>query len=327
LPSIRDYWNVDSRFPEHKIVTFMTLLHFEQIKRFMHISDCTIPPLHWYSKLDLLTSHIQTISKSICILSSNVSIDEMIVRFAGQTCGTVRTNSAKFLKILKIDKKLDWDTLSGVVVDNGPVTMLTTIHEVTGDECRIERVRRQPREISTNVTKVRAVFGTASKKALPISRVIDDYNHHMGGVDIADQLRGYYGIQLPVRRTWMPLFYWLLDTSIINSYLIFKKNSENISQKGFRIQLVWDLISAGMEENNSTKKLNTQSQTEELAKNIDTHPSRKQYVTSKFELLLLRLSLEGHLPEWRKDKISCVWCKYLVKKKNEKASKNPPQSQ
>ena len=91
-------------------------------------------------------------------------------------------------------------------MDNGPVTMLSTIHEINGNN-RIERIRRRPRETSTNAVKVRSIFGTASKKALPIPCVIDDYNHFMGGVDIADQLRGYYGTQLPVRRIWIPLFF------------------------------------------------------------------------------------------------------------------------
>ncbi|GBB97600.1 hypothetical protein RclHR1_03010003 [Rhizophagus clarus] len=58
LPSIRDYWNKDSKFPEHKITTFMSLIRFEQIKRFMHISDCTILPEFWYSKVDPLATHI-----------------------------------------------------------------------------------------------------------------------------------------------------------------------------------------------------------------------------------------------------------------------------
>lgn len=31
LPSIRDYWNKDSKFPEHKITTFMSLIRFEQV--------------------------------------------------------------------------------------------------------------------------------------------------------------------------------------------------------------------------------------------------------------------------------------------------------
>ena len=161
-------------------------------------------------------------------------------------------------------------------------------------------VRRRPRETSTNATKVRAVFGTASKKALPIPCIIDDYNHHMGGVDIADQLRGYYAVQLPVRRTWMPLFFWLLDTSIVNSYLIFKKNGNVINHKNFRIHLVWELINAGMEENDRTKKPNTRSRVEELThqfENIGVNLPKTQYVTSNFELSLLRLSPDGHLPE------------------------------
>jgi len=60
----------------------------------------------------------------------------------------------------------------------------------------------------------------------------------MGSVDIANQLREYYSIQLPVRKIWMPLFFWLLDTTIINSYLILKQSDKNIKQKDFRVKLV-----------------------------------------------------------------------------------------
>ena len=31
LPSIKDYWNRDNKLPEHNIITFMTLLRFEQV--------------------------------------------------------------------------------------------------------------------------------------------------------------------------------------------------------------------------------------------------------------------------------------------------------
>ncbi|RPA91850.1 hypothetical protein L873DRAFT_1780403 [Choiromyces venosus 120613-1] len=42
----------------------------------------------------------------------------------------------------------------------------------------------------------------------------------MGSVDIADQLRSYYSTQQCCRRNWLPLFYWLLDTSLVNAYRI-----------------------------------------------------------------------------------------------------------
>ena len=96
------------------------------------------------------------------------------------------------------------------------------------------------------------------------------------------------------------------------------------------------------------KKPNTRSRVEKLVRFNDKNDdhSTKRYVTNKFELSLVTLSPDGHLPEWREQRNSCMWCKYLVKKmcnkKNEnennekktpninnnmKAPKNPPQSQ
>ena len=155
--------------------------------------------------------------------------------------------------------------------------MLSIIHEINSNENRIERVWCQPRETSANATKVREVFGTTSKKSLPIPIIIDNYDHFMGGMDIADQLHGYYATQLAVRRTWMSLFFWLLDTAIINSYLILKKSDVNISHKDFRIQLVWDLIKAGLEENKPHIP-QTWNQIDELTKQfkfIEVDPSKK----------------------------------------------------
>ena len=157
-------------------------------------------------------------------------------------CGTVRTNTAKFPVILKKEKEKanEWDYLKGVIVDdvlvmlwidNGPVTMLSTIHNL---DDKVHRERRRPRETSTNSKKVRSVFENTARKSLPIPKIIDDYNHHMGGVDVADQLRSYYSTQLTVFQTWPPLFFWLLDTAIINSYLICKKLKVTTDHKSFR---------------------------------------------------------------------------------------------
>ncbi|GET04330.1 hypothetical protein GLOIN_2v1789218 [Rhizophagus clarus] len=54
---------------------------------------------------------------------------------------------------------------------------------------------------------------------------------------------------------------------------------------------------------------------------------RQQYVTVNFEFSLERLSPDDHLPEWREAKSSCVWCKYLIKKGQKKAARDPFQSQ
>src|SRR6266542_243201 len=56
----------------------------------MHISDYMTPSTFWYFKVEPLATHIRTVSQSICIPSSNVSIDEMIARFSGRSAYTVR---------------------------------------------------------------------------------------------------------------------------------------------------------------------------------------------------------------------------------------------
>ena len=50
----------------------------------------------------------------------------------------------------------------------------------------------------------------------------DDYNHYIGGVDIADQLRAGFSTQQRGVKPWRALFYWLLDTSTINAFCIFE---------------------------------------------------------------------------------------------------------
>jgi hypothetical protein len=61
--------------------------------------------------------------------------------------------------------------------------MLSTIYEINS---KVSKERKKPRETSTNSRKVTSVFGSASRKILPIPKIIDDYNHHMGSVDIAN---------------------------------------------------------------------------------------------------------------------------------------------
>jgi hypothetical protein len=50
--------------------------------------------------------------------------------------------------------------------------------------------------------------------------MVDDYNHFMNGVDIANQLRAKFSTEQRTSRTWVPLFYYLLDTAICNAYLL-----------------------------------------------------------------------------------------------------------
>ncbi|CAG8799588.1 912_t:CDS:2, partial [Cetraspora pellucida] len=190
---------------------FEPLAHPKQLhKEFMNL-----PPYH---KVTINTNSYALINGADVLTSSNVSINEMMIRFSGRSVHIVQIKNKpipegyKVLSLCEsgytytflptsciypsdVEKALQQIGVgsyvhSGVIKnrvlavfwqDNGSVTMLSTIHSLVGNEWEIEQVRWWPRETSTNATKVHAVFGSQSKKVLKIPKIIDDYNHYMNG--------------------------------------------------------------------------------------------------------------------------------------------------
>lgn len=69
----------------------MTLKQFEQIKRYLHISEPFehLPRSQWYRKLLPLADQLREKFQKLLIPASDVSIDEMMVRFAGRSFHTI----------------------------------------------------------------------------------------------------------------------------------------------------------------------------------------------------------------------------------------------
>ena len=69
------------------------------------------------------------------------------------------------------------------------------------------------------------------------------YNKYMGGVDLHDQNRRYYNLTLKAVKWWRYLFWFLLDVSIINSFILYKETVDKpASHLQFRLQLSEELI-------------------------------------------------------------------------------------
>ena len=70
---------------------------------------------------------------------------------------------------------------------------------------------------STNALIVLPVFGDLKKKELEIPYAIDEYNHHMNGVDRNNQLRKRMSVIRPFQeRIWRPVWLWMLDVVLVN---------------------------------------------------------------------------------------------------------------
>jgi hypothetical protein len=93
-PNISMYWNTDkNKGPIHAISQHLSLRRYEQIKRFCHISDSerdsregfNLPTnKKWWYKLEPLASRLQASFQVYYAPSSEVSIDEIMVRCFGR---------------------------------------------------------------------------------------------------------------------------------------------------------------------------------------------------------------------------------------------------
>lgn len=95
---------------------------------------------------------------------------------------------------------------------------MTTGHDLT---TKVIRERKRPKPTSTNAKITRAPFGDSARKDLPIPAFIDGYNHYMGAVDRANQLRKYFTIHFPRNeKEFFPGLFWCIDMVVTNSYKI-----------------------------------------------------------------------------------------------------------
>lgn len=86
----------------------------------------------------------------------------------------------------------------------------------------------------------------------------------MNGVDLSDQFHCYYATQLHVSRNWMLLFFWLLDITTINSWIICNEYRQRnrlkpYSQREYRVDLAWELAQHGFSAINPTHAVNLNS--------------------------------------------------------------------
>ncbi len=130
-------------------------------------------------------------------------------------------NNSELIWDSTIAQVIDNNTLAFIWQDNKAVCALTTAHSLHHTEDRIQQTRKCPKISSENRRILDPVFKGLLFKDLFIPRAIDDYNHHMKGVDQADQLRAAFTCHRKQSyRTQMPLIYFLIDVARVNAYLL-----------------------------------------------------------------------------------------------------------
>jgi hypothetical protein len=97
-PAVKDYWRSnDGCNSQHPLTEFMDLVDFEQIKRYLHVSEpepqtATLTPEGennsndlWFHKVAPLFDHLGIVSRQHRTLGTHESIDEAMVLYTGRT--------------------------------------------------------------------------------------------------------------------------------------------------------------------------------------------------------------------------------------------------
>ena len=86
--------------------------------------------------------------------------------------------------------------------------------------------------------------GSSEKLKLPCQAIIKDYNGHMNGEDIHDQLKTAYEIDRKSKfRYYLRIFFDLMDSCVVNAHVIYKmKINSEVNLFKFKVMLAESLI-------------------------------------------------------------------------------------
>ena len=90
------YWNTDPEYTmDTAVYESISLRRFEQIKRFLKVSDPALDEenskcSNWYKKVEIFTSQFRSAARSGLTPGRDLSIDELLVRFKGRSKHTMQ---------------------------------------------------------------------------------------------------------------------------------------------------------------------------------------------------------------------------------------------
>jgi len=138
-------------------------------------------------------------------------------------------------------------------LDNKPVCLISSY--VSADP--IKSIKRYSKEKKSRVD-------------VPMPKIVEEYNTHMGGVDLSDMLVALYRTGLKTHKWYMAVFSQLLDICINNAWLTYRRDCNQLKEKKimrlkeFRIHVAIAL--SGKEKPKVGRKPNKNNQMEHVQK-------------------------------------------------------------
>lgn len=188
-----------------------------------------------------------------------------------QACGTLRKRKGN--PVLNVDKKSPKDSydykyeqvhpsniLVGAWMDNKLTMFMSTIHS---------HERNLWMRYPSPVLKPDAVR---------------DYTKYMNGIDVNDQKRSYYDIRIQSHKWTHHVFYWVIDTAIVNSHIVYNRLNpfDQLSLLHYRRRLALELAGEArrLKYRKNSKRSKNYVRSREAARHFST-PAARQDSTPK----------------------------------------------
>lgn len=179
-------------------------------------------------------------------------------------------------------------------MDKKPICILSTVHNTV-------IVEQDKKRKKTHGKSERIV----SKKP----QAIIDYNLTMGGVDKADQCLSYYPtVRNQQKKYYLKIFRQILNQSVWNSFVLYKKNGGTMSHLDFRLQLVEELAKIYGESKHSSQ--NTTSSDRLNGRHFPSHiqPTQKKKAPTKICIVCSQKFNEKGQRVRKESRYQCAQC-------------------
>lgn len=126
---------------------------------------------------------------------------------------------------------------------------------------------------------------------IPRPAVVASYNKNMGGVDLSDMLMELYKVNHRSKKWYIRIFYWCLGTSIVNAWLLYRKQMALLEPKQkhmplikFQLEIANELLSSTSSFETPKKKRGRPQGSEALnsslpSNSVSSYGSKKYKVT------------------------------------------------
>lgn len=172
-------------------------------------------------------------------ISSTVKLAEDLLEDQIYSCATTRANRKDFPKDLAANNPHVKRLKQGEALFRRKNNVIATTWK---DKKLVHFISTESNPVGNESVNRKQRDGTIVQ--VPTVPVVKTYNKSMGGVDLHDQLRGYYALGTKSRKWWRYLFWFCIDLSIVNAFILEQKaiNHRSRTQLKFRVELAKNLI-------------------------------------------------------------------------------------